>query len=55
MMSKRQIEIANAETSITRWTQYVNAAEAAGDQKRVGYGRLRLANAQKRLTQWRRA
>ena len=48
-MTPRQIRIANAEASVTRWVWYTDAARAANDAKRVEYGDLRLANAHRRL------
>lgn len=53
-MTRRQIEIANAEESVTRWTIYLDAASANNDAKRVAYGAVRLANANARLAAWRR-
>lgn len=50
----RSIEIANAESAVTRWSQYTDAARAADDQKRVAFGEIRLANAQRRLKKWLR-
>lgn len=55
MMNRRQIEIANAEASVSRWEDYVMTAEENGDEKRAAYGRIRLTNARKRLTAWKRA
>lgn len=53
-MASREIAIANAESSITRWTVYTNAARAANDAKRIAYGEVRISRARRRLAALRR-
>lgn len=52
--TKRAISIANAESRVTAWANYLARAEEAKDAKRVDYGLLRLGNAQRRLRKIRR-
>lgn len=49
MFSARQIALANAESRVGAWSDYVYRAEVAKDFKRYEYGQLRLANARARL------
>jgi hypothetical protein len=48
-MTNRQIAIANAETSLARWQDYLTAAEAAGDAGKAAWGAARVAGARRRL------
>lgn len=48
-MTKRWIAIANAETSLARWQDYLTAAEAGGDADRIAWGAARVAGARRRL------
>jgi len=48
-MNSRQIAIANAETSLARWQDYLVAAEASRDANKVAWGEARVAGARRRL------
>lgn len=54
-MNERAIELANAESSLTRWIEYTNAARAAEDAKKIAYGEARIEGAKTRLRKLRAA